>query len=161
ANEKWVRDQSFVFRPRKDITAHHNVVKLVWEMVSASGGEVAAAGLNVLILGRDGRIRADYQFSEPPAPASGELTAFVDRYVGFWSEPDGERRRQLLAELWAEDATFLSATSEQEGRAGIEAEAVKTYAACGARGLIFRSTNTVAGHHDVVRMSWAMRPRAG
>src|SRR5215831_18956021 len=38
ANEKWVRNQSFVFRPRKSIAAHHNVVKLVWEMVPASGG---------------------------------------------------------------------------------------------------------------------------
>ena len=99
ANQKWVRNQSFVFRPRKNIVAHHNVVKLLWEMVPASGGEVATAGLNVLILGPDDRIRADYQFSEPPAMASGELTAFVDRYVAFWNEPDcpssGTRREVL------------------------------------------------------------------
>src|SRR5215813_8254257 len=80
ANSKWVGHQGFVFRPRKSFAAHHNVVKLVWEMVPASGGQVATAGLNVLILGPDGRIRADYQFSEPPALASVELTAFVDRY---------------------------------------------------------------------------------
>jgi len=161
ANEKWVRDQSFVFRSRKSVAAHHNVVKLVWEMVPASGGEVAAAGLNVLILGPDGHIRAYYQFSEPPAPASSELTAFADRYVAFWNEPDATHRRQQLAELWAENATFLSATSEREGRGGIEAEAVKAYAACGAKGLVFRSTNAVEGHHDVVRVSWEVRPRTG
>ena len=35
----------------------------------AGGGEVVAAGLNALILGADGRIRFDYQFNEPTAPA--------------------------------------------------------------------------------------------
>src|SRR5262249_18268487 len=84
ANQTWGRDQGFTFRPRTSFALHHDVVKLVWEMGPASGGEVAAAGLNVLILGSAGRIRADYQFSEPPVPASGELTAFVDRYVAFW-----------------------------------------------------------------------------
>src|SRR5262249_22980845 len=161
ANSKWVGHQGFVFRPRKSFAAHHNVVKLVWEMVPASGGQVAAAGLNVLILGPDGRIRSDYQFSEPAAPASSELTAFVDRHVAFWNEPDASRRRRQLAELWAEDVTFLSATAEADGRAGIDAEAVKTYAACGAKGFVFHSTDATEGHHDMIRMSWEMRPRAG
>jgi hypothetical protein len=65
----------------------------------------------------------------------------VDRYVAFWNEPDANRRRQELTELWAEDATFLSATSEQHGWVGIEAEALETYVACGAKGFVIRSTN--------------------
>jgi hypothetical protein len=32
--------------------------------VPAGGGEAAAAGLEILILGPDGRIEADYQFIE-------------------------------------------------------------------------------------------------
>jgi hypothetical protein len=161
ANEKWVRDQGFIFRPRQTVAAHHNVVKLVWEMVPASGGEVATAGLNVIVLGPDGRICSDYQFSEPPAPGPSELDAFVERYVAFWNEGDGDRRRARLAELWAEDATFLSAEAERNGHAGIEAEALDAYAACGAKGFAFRSANATDGHHDVVRMRWEMHPRDG
>ena len=161
ANQKWVRDQGFTFRPRQSFALHHHVVKLVWEMVPASGGEVAAAGLIVLILSPEGRIRADYQFSDPSPPASRELTAFVDRYVAFWNEPDANRRRQELAELWAEDATFLSATSEQHGWVGIEAEALETYAACGAKGFVICSTNAAEGHHHVIRMGWEIHLRAG
>jgi hypothetical protein len=40
------------------------VVKFNWEMVPAGGGEAAAIGLEILILGPDGRIEADYQFIE-------------------------------------------------------------------------------------------------
>ena len=35
-----------------------------WEMVPAGGGEVARAGLEVLVLDKDGRITTDYQFIE-------------------------------------------------------------------------------------------------
>jgi hypothetical protein len=160
ANQKWVRDQGFTFRPRKSFTLHHHIVTLVWEMVPASGGEMATTGLNILILSSDGRIRADYQFSEPPAPASRELTAFVDRYVAFWNEPDANRRRQELTELWAEDATFLSATSEQHGWVGIEAEALETYAACGAKGFVIRSTDeSVKGVR--IESPWRYTPGRG
>jgi hypothetical protein len=161
AHEKWVRDQGFVFRPRKSIVSHHNVLRFYWEMVPAGGGEVAAAGLIILILGPDGRIHSDYQFSEPPAPPPRELSDIVERYVAFWNEGDADRRRGRLAELWAEDATFLSATVERRGSAGIEAEALDTYAAYGARGFVFRSANVTDGHHDAVRMGWEMRPKDG
>jgi len=40
------------------------VVKFNWEMVPADGGETAAVGLEILVLGPDGRIEADYQFIE-------------------------------------------------------------------------------------------------
>ena len=160
AHDKWVRDGGFVFRPRQD-AAHHNVVKLVWEMLPAGGGEVAATGLNVLILDPDGRINSDYQFNEPPAAAPRELADFVERYVAFWNEGHAHRRRETLAQLWAEDALFLSADAERSGHSGIEAEAVDTYAACGAKGFTFQSAGATDGHHDAIRMSWEMRPRDG
>jgi hypothetical protein len=61
-----------------------------------------------------------------------------------------------LAELWAQDALFVSEASRREGHAGIEAEALAT-----AKDFVFRSTNRTAGHHDVVRMSWEMRRVTG
>ena len=65
AHDKWVRTGGFVFRPTPRIDGHHGTVRFGWEMIPAGGGDVAAAGSDFLILGDDGRIRVDYQFSEP------------------------------------------------------------------------------------------------
>jgi hypothetical protein len=52
-------------------TAHHRCVLLRWEL-TAPGLPVAGSGVNMLLLGRDGRIESDYQFGEPePAAESG------------------------------------------------------------------------------------------
>jgi hypothetical protein len=41
-----------------------NVVKFNWEMVPTGGGAAAGAGLEILLLDEDGRIKTDYQFIE-------------------------------------------------------------------------------------------------
>jgi hypothetical protein len=51
----------FRFRRRDDVERVADVVTFGWEMVEAGGG-VAAVGLEVLIVGPDGRIVRDYQF---------------------------------------------------------------------------------------------------
>jgi hypothetical protein len=38
-------------------------------MRPAGGGPVAARGFHFFVLGDDGRIRSDYQFTEPVSPA--------------------------------------------------------------------------------------------
>ena len=52
------------FRSRNNADRLGNVVKFNWEMIPAGGGEVAGAGLEILVLDTDGRITADYQFIE-------------------------------------------------------------------------------------------------
>jgi len=42
--------------------AHHNAVKVQWEMVTVDDGSVASVGLEFLILADDGRIISDHQF---------------------------------------------------------------------------------------------------
>ena len=64
AYQDFVAPGEFTFRPRDNADALRNVVKFNWEMVPAGGGEAAAIGLEILILGPDGRIEADYQFIE-------------------------------------------------------------------------------------------------
>ena len=49
---------------RASTTGHHQSLLIRWEL-TGGGQQVAGAGLNVLILSTDGRIGADYQFSEP------------------------------------------------------------------------------------------------
>lgn len=64
AYEKFVAPGTFVFRSRGDADRLHDVVKFSWEMVPRSGGDVASIGLEILVLGADGRIVSDDQFIE-------------------------------------------------------------------------------------------------
>ena len=62
--EKWVRDGGCLFRPRH-ADRHHDAVRFVWDMASQADGAVRALGVEFLLLAEDGRIRLDYQFTEP------------------------------------------------------------------------------------------------
>ncbi|WNV85955.1 hypothetical protein [Umezawaea sp. Da 62-37] len=66
AHEEFIAPGTFAFRSRHDADRIRDVVKFRWEMVSPEG-ERAGAGLEVLLLDPDGRIRADYQFIESTA----------------------------------------------------------------------------------------------
>jgi len=39
----------------------------------------------------------------PPETRTKEAEQLADRYVALWNEPDPERRRRMIAELWTED----------------------------------------------------------
>jgi hypothetical protein len=64
AHDEFVAPGGFVFRSRGNADRLHDVVKFNWEMASRERGEVAGVGLEILILGPDGRIASDYQFIE-------------------------------------------------------------------------------------------------
>ena len=63
AYEEWVAPGQFTFRPRAGAARVADLVKFHWEMVTPSG-EVAAVGLEIVLLAADGRIRLDYQLIE-------------------------------------------------------------------------------------------------
>jgi hypothetical protein len=65
AYEQFIGSGEFVFRRRGDGQRVADTVKLGWEMVPASGGEVAGSGVDFLMLDGDGRIQRDYQFIDP------------------------------------------------------------------------------------------------
>ena len=60
----FVAPGEYTFRPRDNADSLRNLVKFNWEMVPSGGGEAVAVGLEILVLGPDGRIEADYQFIE-------------------------------------------------------------------------------------------------
>ena len=62
AYEEFVADGGYVFRLLDGADRLDEVLKLRWEMVPAAGGDAAGSGLEVMLLGPDGRIRIDYQF---------------------------------------------------------------------------------------------------
>lgn len=160
AYEKWVRDKGYVFRPRGNAVANHDMVRFNWEMGPPAGGEVVSVGLEYCVLEKDGRIRCAYQFIVPGAPASAEVSALVERYLAVWNESDPDSRRRQIAGLWSEDGTHVLPSSEIRGLEAIEAEIVRTHAASIAKGFRF-SAAKAEGHHDVVRFDWQMQPSAG
>ena len=64
-HENWVRNGGRPFRTRH-ARSHHNTLRLMWDMVAISDRQIISAGAQFLLLGRDGKMREDYQFIEPP-----------------------------------------------------------------------------------------------
>lgn len=62
AYEEFVVGEGFVFRQFGSAEAHHDGVRIRWEMAPASGGDAVSGGVQFLLLAPDGRIQSDYQF---------------------------------------------------------------------------------------------------
>jgi len=83
-----------------------------------------------------------------------ELEALVSTYCQAWQETDPARRRALLQQVWAEDATYTDPTVETNGIDELVAhiDAVqRTYP--GAR---IERTSFIDRHHQVPRFNWCM-----
>jgi hypothetical protein len=80
------------------------------------------------------------------------LTELIDRYCAVWSEPSPSRRPELLANVWAHDATYtdphVHATTAAQLLAHIETVAAKRPAAKVVR------TSAVDVHHGIARFAW-------
>jgi len=83
----------------------------------------------------------------------------VGRYFAAWNEIDAERRRTLIAQTWADDASYLDPLMQGQGHAGIDAmiAAVQERFA----GHQFHQTGAVDAHHDRVRFAWELAPERG
>jgi hypothetical protein len=69
-----------------------------------------------------------------------ELDSLIARYVAMWHEPDPERRRQTVRDLFAVDAENYTRRTVSRG--------------------IEPAGNTDA-HHHLVKFFWRMRPASG
>jgi hypothetical protein len=102
-----------------------------------------------------------------------DAQAFAEKYVGLWNEPDADRRRRMIAELWTEDGRHilqppeeirgiaaqpgigLAAILEARGYAEIEARASSAYEHwVGSEGLSFRGRGDAERLGDVVKFHW-------
>ena len=81
----------------------------------------------------------------------------ANRYVDCWNETDAGARREAIAALWTEDASYVDPLGEASGHDAIDA----TIAAVQERfpGFAFRLAGPVDGHHDQLRFSWELGPR--
>src|SRR4029077_2392934 len=92
-------------------------------------------------------------------PDMNTLTDLVDRYIATWNETDGGRRRDLIAQTWAEGASYLDPMLQGEGRDGINAMIVGVQERF--PGHRFRRTGDVDSHHDRVRFHLGGCARGG
>ncbi len=88
-----------------------------------------------------------------------ELTALIDRYFAAWNETDDERRRDLIARTYTEDAVYVDPLVGGEGRPGIDAmiQGVQQQ----FPGLRFRRAGTIDSHRDRARFAWELGPEGG
>jgi hypothetical protein len=62
SHDKNVRDGGNRFRARQDARLLRDMVTFHWEMIPATGDDVLAVGLEIIVVDPDGRVQKDYQF---------------------------------------------------------------------------------------------------
>ena len=109
-------------------------------------------------------------FVEISSRSAAEL---AEKYVALWNEPDADRRRRMIAELWAEDGRHIlqppqeirgiaaqpgiamTAILKAQGYEEIEARAASAYEHwVGSEGLSFRGRDDADRLDDVVKLHW-------
>ena len=117
------------------------------------------------------------QFPETRAKAAEQL---ADRYMALWNEPDADRRRRMIAELWTEDGSQilqppqemreiaaspgigLAATLEARGHSELQARATTSYEHwVGSEGLSFRARDDAQRLGDVLKFHWEALDKDG
>src|SRR5215211_6162153 len=109
-------------------------------------------------------------FDEISSRSAAEL---AKKYFALWNEPDADRRRRMIAELWTEDGRHilqppqqireiaaqagigLTAILEARGREEIEARVASAYEHwVGSEGLSFRGRDDAERLGDVAKFHW-------
>jgi hypothetical protein len=109
-------------------------------------------------------------FVEVSSRGAAEL---AEKYVALWNEPDADRRRRTIAELWTEDGRHtlqppqeiraiaaqpgiaMTAILKAEGYEEIAARATSVYEHwVGSEGLSFRGRDDADRLGDVVKLHW-------
>jgi hypothetical protein len=81
-----------------------------------------------------------------------EASDLIDRYCQVWTEPDADRRKELLAAVWADGATYTDPSVHAQNAAELLAHIAKTQARRpGAKVL---RTSAVEVHHGIARFAW-------
>ena len=111
--------------------------------------------------------------SASPETRTTAAQELADRYVALWNEPDADRRRRTIAELWTKDARHvvqppqeiraiatqpgigLTAILEARGHQEIEARVASAYEHwVGSEGLSFRRRDDAEQLADVLKFHW-------
>lgn len=115
-----------------------------------------------------------------PETRSQGAEALVARYLALWNEPDADRRRRMIAELWTESGTQilqppqemreiaarpgigLAARLEARGHAELEARVASAYEQwVDSEGLSFQGRDDAERLGDVVKFHWEAIDKSG
>ena len=155
--EKWLRDGKYIFKPEK-AACHHDVVRFNFVMVTVPEGRIQGQGLSFLTLDANGHIRADVQFN----PTATEAEDFAERYLAVLNEQDAIARRKRVIELWAPDATYITAESVRYGHTDLVIGLREFYDSHATPEFPFVSAKQSHAHHNFVTFRWqAKNKRAG
>ena len=91
-----------------------------------------------------------------PTGVATDPADIATRYLAAWNERDAERRRALVAALWAKDAAFRDPIMAGDGRA--EIDAVIAGVQVRYPEFRFRQIGKADGFGDYVRLSWGLGP---
>lgn len=81
-----------------------------------------------------------------------DTSDLIDRYCQVWTEPDADRRKELLASVWAEGATYTDPSVHAANAVELLAHIAKVQARRpGAKVL---RTSSVDIHHGIARFAW-------
>lgn len=83
----------------------------------------------------------------------------VEAYGASWREPDVAKRRALLEQAWADDATYTDPQSDVAGRDGL-IDLISGFQAQ-VSGAQIVATSAVDVHHEKFRFTWAMKSADG
>jgi hypothetical protein len=115
-----------------------------------------------------------------PETRTNTAAKMADRYIALWNEPDADRRRRTIAELWTEDGRHLlqppqeigriaaqpgiglTAILEARGREEIEARVASAYEHwVASEGLSFRRRDDAEQLGDVLKFHWEALDKDG
>jgi hypothetical protein len=83
-----------------------------------------------------------------------DITTVVHNYIAMWNETTPEDRRAIIADTFADDASYLDPLQSGDGREGIDAmvaAAQKQFP-----GTRFELSDGPDAHHDRVRFAWRL-----
>ena len=83
-----------------------------------------------------------------------DITTVVHNYIAMWNETTPEDRRAIIAETFADDASYLDPLQAGDGPAGIDAMVAAAQAQF--PGLRFELSDGPDNHHDRVRFAWRL-----
>jgi hypothetical protein len=81
-----------------------------------------------------------------------DIQRITEQYIAVWNETDATKRRELIGEVFTEDATYtdpLGAVAGHDGIDGFIAGAQAQFA-----GLTFSLPAAPDAHHDIARFQW-------
>lgn len=88
-----------------------------------------------------------------------DIPGTIERYIALWNETDAAARKQGIAELFTEGATYTDPLADVAGHDGIDA--VIAGAQGQFAGFTFKLLTAVDSNHHIARFSWELVPAAG